>query len=778
MANRPALQDETPASMGPAVRSDAGNRLLYVIWERRWLVFSCVVVMLICGIVYLAKATPIYSSFSRVFLEQSNPRIMSDSGSGAIDYSGNFLADQMELIRSPAILTNAAAAPEVASSKSFKDASNPAGTLLSMLSIEVGKQTDILRITANSPDPTEAAVVVNAVVNAYVDYQMQKQHSTAAEVLKILQKEKGRRDAELDDLTKRMMEFKRDNGVLSFENDKGNIITQRLAELSEAVNVADMDLLNATLLKQEIDSVGNDGHKIKQLLQAEFARGVQINVGGDTSEEAQELKRIKSEVASLHSTYGDKDPKVQEAQRELDAMKEELDQADAQSVSDDHAVVDQIYLKAQRKDVALHKDLDQQQVAAMALNAKAAEYAKLESDERRTEKMSDLLDSRIKEINVTDDYGALNLTVLETAKASLLPVSPIAMKVLGESLIAGLVLGIISAMARDWLDQRLRSVEEIAALMDIPVLGLVPSMPGKQSRAERAQAVHLAPRSPVAESYRTLRTAFYFGTPAGRMKTLLITSPSPADGKSTVASNIAIAMAQAGERVLLLDADCRRPTQHRIFELNARVGLCDILLGKATAEQAIQQTKITNLDVLPCGQLPTNPAEILNSLEFNDLLTSLAAKYDRVILDSPPVMPVTDARILSAFCDATIIVLRAGRSNRKVSTHAVDSLRGVGATILGAVVNDVSYKTGRYGYYGGYGYLAQYGPEVVTPANGELALNEQHLNGNGHDESTHVASIASGDEAAGDESGGNEASGDAGDATRSASKSAPRSLDS
>jgi Mrp family chromosome partitioning ATPase len=121
----------------------------------------------------------------------------------------------------------------------------------------------------------------------------------------------------------------------------------------------------------------------------------------------------------------------------------------------------------------------------------------------------------------------------------------------------------------------------------------------------------------------------------------------------------------------------------------------------------------------------------LNSLEFNDLLTSLAAKYDRVILDSPPVMPVTDARILSAFCDATIIVLRADRSNRKVSAHSVDSLRGVGATILGAVVNDVSYKTGRYGYYAGYGYHSQYGPEVVVATNGEMALNEPHLNGNG-----------------------------------------------
>jgi capsular exopolysaccharide synthesis family protein len=245
--------------------------------------------------------------------------------------------------------------------------------------------------------------------------------------------------------------------------------------------------------------------------------------------------------------------------------------------------------------------------------------------------------------------------------------------------------------------------------MQIPVLGVVPHIVGTRTPSQRGMQLHLDPMSDVAEAYRTIRTGVYFGTPGGAAKTILVTSPAPGDGKTTLASNLAVAMAQAGNRILLLDADFRKPMQHKIFNLPKGVGLSSVLAGTMTLEQAIQETVVPNLSVLPCGPIPANPSEILNSQSFADVLDQLVERYDHVILDSPPVLPVTDARILAASCDATILAIRAEKSTRKAATYARDTLTSVGARLLGVVVNDVPRRKGIYGYYYSDSYLYQYG---------------------------------------------------------------------
>ena len=197
--------------------------------------------------------------------------------------------------------------------------------------------------------------------------------------------------------------------------------------------------------------------------------------------------------------------------------------------------------------------------------------------------------------------------------------------------------------------------------------------------------------------------------PAGTAKTILVTSPAPGDGQTTRASNLAAAMAQAGNRVLLLDADFRKPMQHRIFNIEKKAGLSTVLAGEGNLDDAIFHSEIAGLDVLPCGPIPANPSEILNSQTFADLLDQLCLQYDHVVLDSPPVMPVTDSRILAASCDATLLAVRAEKSTRRVAVYAREVLRAVGARILGVVVNDVPRRKGVYGYYYSDAYAYTYG---------------------------------------------------------------------
>jgi succinoglycan biosynthesis transport protein ExoP len=267
------------------------------------------------------------------------------------------------------------------------------------------------------------------------------------------------------------------------------------------------------------------------------------------------------------------------------------------------------------------------------------------------------------------------------------------------------------AWLRDLLDSRLRSVEEIAAVLQLPVLGAVPYFGDRQEASQAGRLVTLSPRSTAAESIRTLRTALHFGLAVRDVKAIVVTSPSPSDGKSTVASNLAIAMAQADQKVLLIDADLRRPTQHEIFEINGARGLSSVLTDRRPVEEAIIHLPADGLDILPCGSCPSNPVELLNNGFFADVLNKLREKYDRIIIDSPPVMPVADARVIAALGDATLLVLRAERSTRRLAMAARNELWRVRATRIGVVVNGVPLRRqGSYGYGYGYGY-GEYGYE-------------------------------------------------------------------
>ena len=336
----------------------------------------------------------------------------------------------------------------------------------------------------------------------------------------------------------------------------------------------------------------------------------------------------------------------------------------------------------------------------------------MQSEYEQVKQYCEILDNRIKELNVTEDVGALNINILEVASPAEKPSEPQKARFMAIALVLGLMFGFGLALLHDWMDQKLHSADEISNLLGIPVLGIVPSMSKRDSISERGQKTDIKPKSSWAEAYRTIRTAVFFSLPKSEAKTIHITSPAPGDGKTTLVSNLAIGMAQAGQKILILDADFRKPMQHNIFKLDhGDIGLSTVLAERISIQQAIKHTGIAGLDLLTRGPEVSNPSEILNSKKFEELLKFLSEKYDRIIIDSPPVSPVTDAQILSAICDLTLLVLRAEKSTRKMSQQAQQSLMSVGARILGVIVNDVPKKNS-YGYYNAYGnYNSYYGTD-------------------------------------------------------------------
>lgn len=677
--------------------------LIQIIWNNRLIVLVTTLAALIAVLVYLIKSTPIYTSTSKIYVEQSGPKIISETEEGIMTQSNNYLYTQAELLKSSPILSSVVDTPGIKQMQTFAKVDNPVALLKSVLDVRVGTKDDIISVSFKSPYPAETAEVVNTVVDSYIKYYAGRKRSTSAEVLKILQNEKDKRDKELSEKLKAMMDFKRENVSLAFETDQGNIVIERLGKLSTVLTEAQLATIESESAYESAKAMISDPARLMQFIEAQRAKGVYVSTVSEKGELMSKLDQLQLRLKDRLRQVTPEHPAVMSLENEIAYLKSQIDKLDADFAKAQLAVVEQQYLAAKEKEEQIAKYYEDQRQLALNLNEQIAQYTIFQSDWEQTKKLCDILGDRIKEVNVTEDVGALNISILEFARPASHPSEPQKTRFLAYALIIGLMLGGGLALLRDWMDQTLRSAEEVSSVLGVPVLGVVPSMYGEQSIVARGRKVDLEPNSRAAEAYRAIRTSVFFGVPDGKAKTILITSPEPLEGKTTLASNLAISMAQAGQKSLLLDADFRNPMQYQVFEMNGSDGLVSLLSGTTTLERALHPTGIDGLELLPCTTQLVNSAEILNSKSFAKLIKDLSNRYDRIIIDSPPVLPVTDAQILAAISDVTLLVLRADKSTRKSGRLARDSLLSVGANLLGVVVNNVS-KKGRYGYHSGYGY--------------------------------------------------------------------------
>ena len=448
----------------------------------------------------------------------------------------------------------------------------------------------------------------------------------------------------------------------------------------------------------------SDPAKLKRYADSERAKGIYISNSEEWSKLETELEQLQMQLGDLSWQPADNTQAMNALQMKVKQIENKLAFLYKTFAETQLSIAEQQYDSAKQKQEQIAGYFEAQRREALQYNKQLADYTILKSDFEQTKKLCDILDDRIKEINITEDSGSLNISVLETARPADKPSKPPKARYMAISLLLGLVLAGGLALVRDRMDQRLRSMEEINATTGLPALGVIPSMSRRDGPAVRGKKAYLDSRSVWAETYRTMRTAVLFCTTKAKSKTILVTSPEAADGKSTVVSNLAIAMAQAGQKTLILEADFRKPMQSKIFGVNhSDKGLAGVLGGANQLDEVIKTTCVPDLDLLTCGQDVTNPSEMLYSDNFAKAMKLLTKQYDRIIVDSPPVLPVTDAQVLASICQITILVLRADKSTRKASRQACDALLRVGAQITGVVVNDVP-KNGRFGYYGVDGY--------------------------------------------------------------------------
>jgi capsular exopolysaccharide synthesis family protein len=404
----------------------------------------------------------------------------------------------------------------------------------------------------------------------------------------------------------------------------------------------------------------------------------------------------RAECADLRVKYLEDHPKLEACDKKLalarQALRDEVGTV-LQSARNEYREVS----NTERNLLAL---LNETKSDAFGLNQHEREYLELKRTYDNNQRLYELLLKRLKDTGITGMLQVSNVRILDRAQPVLTPVRPKVRQNLTMAAMLGLFAGVGLALVLELLDTSITTQVQVEEKLGLTFLGIVPriGLP-KDGSVARGFLVRQQPQSAVAECLRSIRANLLFMSPDRPLRKILVTSSSPEEGKTTTASLLAQIMADGGSRVLLVDGDMRRPRIHRIFDTSGGQGLSSLILGEGSLDEAVKATEIPNLSVLPCGPVPPNPAELLHADAFRKLLDELARRFDRVIVDSPPVAAVSDAVVISTAVDGTLLVLKAGRTSRDVARRAVRALTDVNARVFGAVLNDLDLSDGRYGEY-------------------------------------------------------------------------------
>jgi succinoglycan biosynthesis transport protein ExoP len=695
---RPVRETGLSTDMAGSPSSSSRDGFVQILWRQRFLIAGCVALSILLAGMYLLLATPIFRSQAYLEVKPASGSLLTrDDGNPGSAGSINLFREADKMM-STEVLAHTLADPAIQELKTFEDVDNRLDYLAENLAAEVGAKNDVITVSFDSAYREDTARIVESVIASYTAFQTKKSKNTTDHVLEVLANERRSLEEAHAQKSKDMVDFKRDRGVLFNEKDSGDINLKRLEALSQALTTAQLDTINAKGAYDEaIRPIQNDPVKLKAIADLQAYHGFTPVTAAEEATLRAELFKWQTSLGDLQQQFLQNHPTIRNLQRRVDQLNIAY-----------VAAMERRWRSSEKRESELQAKFEQQQRLAIDRSADSVEYARLQQDLKNKEEQLRAVDKQVRDLNMLEAASpGVTVNVFDPPRVPEKAALPDTKKILAIALVLGLMGGLGLACVRDWLDPRLRSTEEIKAVLGMPILGMVPRMPDNLAPAVRGQKLLLDPGSEAAEAYRALRTAIKFGVPEGRAKTILIASPASGDGKTTVASNLAIGLAQVGKRVLLIDADLRHPKQHEMFGVENHSGLSDVLAHDLTPAEVAQKTVVPNLEIVSAGATPENPADLLNSPRFMEVIEELTDRYDHIVIDSPPVLAVTDTRIIAASCDVTVMVLRADRADRKMCESARDGLLSVGANLVGLVMNCVPPGTGVYSggssYYGSNG---------------------------------------------------------------------------
>jgi len=690
-----------------------GDSLFQIAWKGKWLILLFALLGLGGGYGYFRFLMPKeFTSISRVLVEKprsTGPINLLQPGTTAT----NYLQQQASILLSREIRRAAQDDPNVRP-LTF-DPSNRLGEVFQTLSAKVGKD-DIIIVSASSEDSKVAAVVVNAVVGAFKRWHEDNRKSSTDELFNDLNVQLNK---SMGDFQRKRQELvvleQRNPGIL--ETTQGGIASKTLDALKQEVATARMFNIQQESHYNRLANLESDPNRFRQYV---LGQGLAVE-SPERTRLAESLHKINLQLEELRGGGTVQKSQVTRLENMQKDLAQKIEDLDKQFAHEQIAMAGYLKEDAKTREQHLTKLYEAEYAELQKAGGQNSEYELKKSECQMLESLCNMLLSKINSLDLNARLEGLSIHVLEVADPGQ-EGPPQMAKIMGIGLILGLMTGGGLAFLRDMKDLRVRSADEITAILGVPILGAVPTIP-RRGLLRRGPRTRLSLNSRESEAYRSIRTALFFGSSNEEGKTLLVTSPGALEGKTTLVSNLGVAMAHAGQRTLIIDADLRKPMQHRVFARGGRgKGVIDVLSGAMTLDEAIRHTEIEGLDVLESGQPVPNPSELLSGDAFAALIEQVKGRYDRILVDSPPVGVVADAQILAARCGLTLLVLRAERSSRITTQRARDALSTVSAKVVGAVVNDVHKRDTRYSHYG-YGAYSYY--HSAHAAKGEPAVRKE-----------------------------------------------------
>jgi len=682
---------------------------------------------LVVAFVYTYRQAKVYEATCQIIIDPQAPQVLPGSkdvvemGTGSFWGNREFYETQYRIIQSTNVGQRTAEKLGLQYDPDYAGALGPNHDMASIgraiaaqLSIKPLKDSRLATITVTDRKPQRAALIANTIADTYIEYNLDYKLEGARSAMAWLAEQESDLKRELEESELKLYQFKKDRNLLAVSlDDKQSMLSNNLSAVN--AKLTDIRVQRIALeSKRRMIERARDNITEQETLP-------ELRENATVKQLRESFVASAKEYAELSAKYGPAHPRIQALTDQMQVVRKAYEKA----MNEELATFEKSYQEVIDNEKSLRSLMEQQKSEAIELSKIEVEYRPLARAAEQNSKMYGIISTRQKEIDITGPMKTNNVRVLERAIVPGSPVRPNPIQNLMMGLMIGLGSGVALAFAIEALDNTLKTQADVEQFLGVPVLGLVPVIGGNNEPTElvgddlrqRDLGVFLDPKSVAAECCRSIRTNILFMSPDRPIRTMVITSPSPQEGKTTTAVNLGVTMAEAGGRVLIVDTDMRRPRLHRSFGVGNQTGISTVIVGKATLEEAIKHTDVPNLDVLTCGPVPPNPSELLHTDRFAAVLADCAKLYDRIVLDSPPTSAVTDPAVLGNLVDGVVLIIKAGETTRDSAMHARRQLGSAKARVIGVIVNAIDFSNPAYGYeyyyrnYYRYGYTYGGGPD-------------------------------------------------------------------